>query len=388
MADLRRTLFAVSALVAMASHTVAQMAPAPMAPTPPDQASKLFIKLPRTYNTTDSMALGPDGRVIIAVPNYNNLSFAKQGRDSASSPARLAVLDTRTRSIRDWYLFKPEDLNPVTHQVAPMGVAFGPDGNLYFVDRESPYGKGALSRVMRVIVEHGRPVHVETVMEGGMGTNDLAWHNNRLYVTDAGMSSGPKTEPLVSGVYMFTLEELGHGPVKIQPYESRGAPDPHLIATFLSNHKVGAGADGITFDDANNLYIGVNEEGTVWKTALGPDGRPAAPFSEFARDFNMLSTDGMIFDRQRRRIYVADFLGNAVHAIDLQGHVVTLQKNGDADSITGQLDQPCALLLAGNSLLISNMDYIAAAPGSAVNATLNDDHAITSLDLGSANRSN
>ena len=37
----------------------------------------VFLVLPRTYNTTDSMALAPDGRVIVAVPNYNNLSFAK-----------------------------------------------------------------------------------------------------------------------------------------------------------------------------------------------------------------------------------------------------------------------------------------------------------------------
>jgi len=87
MVVLRRTLFALSVLAAMASQTVAQVAPAPMAPTPPDQAGKLFIELPRTYNTTDSMALGPHGRVIVAVPNYNNLSIAKQGRDSASSPA-------------------------------------------------------------------------------------------------------------------------------------------------------------------------------------------------------------------------------------------------------------------------------------------------------------
>jgi DNA-binding beta-propeller fold protein YncE len=334
------------------------------------------------------MTLAPDGRIIVAVPNYNNLSLAKQGGDSAAAPARLAVLDPMAGTIENWFDFKPADLSPVTHQIAPMGVAFGPDGNLYFVDRQSPYGKGALSRVMRVVVANGIPMRAETVIEGGIGTNDLIWHNKRLYVTDAGMTAGPKTENLVSGVYVFTFDEFNRGPVKIAPYEPHGVPDSHLIATFLSNHKVGAGADGITFDDANNLYIGVNEEGTVWKAPIGIDGRLAAPFSLFARDFNMLSTDGMIFDRLRRRIYVADFLGNAVHAIDLQGRVITLQKNGDADSSTGQLDQPCALLLLGNRILISNMDYFAAAPGSAVNITLNDEHAITSLDLGEATQTN
>jgi hypothetical protein len=372
--------FALGA-AAITTAVFAQTAPAPMSPTPPANASKLVLKLPRTYNTTDSMAHAPDGRIIVAVPNYNNLSFEKEGRPQAGSPARLAVYDPKSNTIRDWYVFKPQDLSPVTHRVAPMGVAFGPDGNLYFVDRQSPYGDGPLSRIVRIVVNNGEAVRAEVVMEGGIGTNDLVWHGDRLYVTDAGMTPGAKTEPLVSGVYAFTLDELTRGPVRIKPYRPTEAPDPHLIATFLSNHKVGAGADGITFDDANNIYIGVNEEGTVWKAPIGGDGRLTAPFTLFARDINMPSTDGMIFDAARRRIYVADFLGNAVHAIDLQGRVTTLQRNGDADSTTGLLDQPCAVLLLGNRLLISNMDYIAAAPGSAVNATLNDDHAITAIEL-------
>jgi len=345
-------------------------------------AGQPFIKLPRTYNTSDSMARMPDGRIILAVPNYNNLTLRKQGRAAAEAPARLAIVDPVHKTVHDWYRFRAQDLSPATGKVAPMGVAFGPDGNLYYVDRQTPYGSGANSRIGRIVVRDGKPVQNEIVVEGGIGTNDLAWYRDRLYVTDAGIRPGSGTSNTVSGVFMFTLDELQHGPVRIKPDPAReGAQDPHLIATFVSNGKAKTGADGIVFDDAGNLYIGVNEEGTIFRMSLDADGRPAGKPTLFARDPNLLSTDGMAFDARHRRLYVADFLGNAVHAVDMDGKVTTLQKNGDADSTSGKLDMPCALLLLGDQLIVSNMDYVSAAPGSAVNTTLNADHALTVLNV-------
>jgi len=345
-------------------------------------SGKPFLTLPRTYNTSDSMARMPDGRIVLAVPNYNNLTLHEQGRTSEEAPALLAIVDPVRKTVQDWYRFQPADLSPVTGKVAPMGVAFGPDGNLYYVDRQTPYREGAYSRVGRIVVQDGKPVRNEVVVEGGIGTNDLAWQQDRLYVTDAGIRPGSDKSNTVSGVFMFKLEELRHGPVRIKPNPAQeGARDPHLIETFVSNGKTRTGADGIAFDDAGNLYIGINEEGTIFRIALDANGLPSGTPVLFARAPELLSTDGMAFDAQRRRLYVADFLGNAVHEVDMNGNVTTLQKNGDADSTTGQLDMPCALLLLGDRLIVSNMDYVSAAPGRSVNATLNLDHALTALNV-------
>jgi DNA-binding beta-propeller fold protein YncE len=377
---MERTMRESSFLIAAGIFIVASLAPAASAQSPIIDGNETLVVLPSEYNTTDSMAMLPDGSIVLAVPNYNNLTLRKYGTHLRESPARLAILDPKRRTIRDWYVFQPNDLNPVTGKAAPMGVALGPDGNLYFVDRQMPFTKLLQSRIGRVVIKNGKPDHVEYVVDGSFAANDLVWHKDRLYVTDSVLvQPKSKTENIISAVYSFTLDELNGEPVHLVPYASN-IPDRHIMTTFVSNNKIGAGADGIAFDDKDNLYVGVIEEGTIYRIATHVDGSHDAPIV-FARDAQLLSTDGLSFDRERRQLYVADFLGNAIHAVSLDGKVTTLLRSGDGDSSRGDLDQPCAILQMGDDLLVSNMDYAGAAPGFSVNSRVHDVHAITSLRL-------
>jgi len=47
---------------------------------------------------------------------------------------------------------------------------------------------------------------------------------------------------------------------------------------------------------------------------------------------------------------------NAVHAVDMEGHVRTLQRNGDTDGADGSLDQPAEVIVRDNELIVVNMD--------------------------------
>lgn len=79
---------------------------------------------------------------------------------------------------------------------------------------------------------------------------------------------------------------------------------------------------------------------------------------------------------------MADFLGNAVHAIDTAGRVTTLQKNGDTTGDDGALDQPCEVILRGEDLIIVNMDMAWATPGLSVNSRVDRKNNLAVIDLG------
>ena len=70
-----------------------------------------------------------------------------------------------------------------------------------------------------------------------------------------------------------------------------------------------------------------------------------------------LSADGLKVDSKTGDIYIADFLGNAVHKVDGKtAKVTTIAKNGNTDGAGGALDKPSEVCLRGNRLYVSNID--------------------------------
>lgn len=303
-------------------------------PQPPAKA-ELLVDLPTDVcNTPDAMCLLGDGNVILSMPNFN---------DPKQPPLLMKITPENKAEI--FYKLPP---NPDTGKpFGPLGVCVAPSGDLYLADSqlEDP-GK---SRVVRIVVKDGKPADVVTVASGFTVSNAVIIRDGYLYVSETQIDA--KAKPAVSGIFRFKLGE--EGVVLKTPLTE----DPHLIATIeCFDEELPLGADGLCFDKQGNLYIGNFADGTVHKLTFDEEGKVASN-KIFAKADFMKSADGLFFDSVREKIYVADSRANAVQIVSLDGSVETLAKNGDTDGSDGGMDQPCEVLLRGEELIVSNMDW-------------------------------
>jgi len=329
------------------------------------QTAQLLLILPTAYNTPDGATLDSNGNIILSIPNFNNDHLIKAGKIKEASPAVMAKID-KNNKISTWYTFKQEDMHPETGKIGPMDAAFGPDGNLYIADMQIFWSGEHKSRLLRINMKDGQPVNMDVVVEGFIVANGVTWKGNTLFVSETILVHTPTTKegeakpPLKSGVYGFTLAELQNGLIELTPY-SEDAADKHLVVQFESSNRLGFGADGVTIDGQGNLYTSIVEDGVIYKTTLNGDNK-AVSTTNFASDKHMVSADGIVWNAVDNNIYVADFLGNGAHAVDMQGNVTTLHKNGDTDGADGSLDQPCEVIIRGKELILVNMDMAWAVP--------------------------
>ncbi|MBW1250640.1 SMP-30/gluconolactonase/LRE family protein [Pseudomonas tolaasii] len=372
----------VLAVAAALLSEVSLAADAPAHSTQP-QASRLLVDLGPQINTPDGLGIAPDGTLILSAPNFNNDHLLKQGLITRPAPPFMAAIDHQNK-VSHWYDFKASDLHPDTGHVGPMDNAFGPDGNLYVADMQVFFSKDHKSRILRINVKDGKATGVDVVAEGLIAANGLVWEGDTLYVTDSLLidpATQAKGAPLVSGVYALPLNEMQKDqPIKLKPYSPEAAEDSHLVKALTSSGKMGFGADGIVFDDKGHLFVSTIEDATIYDLTLNAQHK-AVDTKVFAQHSGMTSVDGMIFDPVRQMFYVADFLGNAVHAIDRTGHVTTLQKNGDTTGANGELDQPAEVIQRGNELVIVNMDMAWATPGLSVNTQVDTFNNLSVIDL-------
>ncbi|MBW1650002.1 MAG: SMP-30/gluconolactonase/LRE family protein [Deltaproteobacteria bacterium] len=320
---------------------------------------QLFMELPTKYNTPDGAALDNDGNIIMSIPNFNNEELLKEGKINKPSPPVMAKID-KNNNITTWYKFKKMDMHPETDKIGPMDAAFGPDGNLYVADMQIFWNGDHKSRLLRINIKNGAPINIDVVVEGFIVANGLTWKGNTLFVSETILEHMPKVKQnekkpnLISGVYAFSLDEMKQNAVQLEPY-NKNNPDKHLVATFKSSGRVGFGADGVTIDGDGNLYTAIVEDGVIYKTILDKQNLPIKT-ELFAKDTKMTSADGIVWNKTDNKIYIADFLGNAVHSLDMNGNIKTLHKNGDTDGSNGLLDEPCEVIIRGDELIIVNMD--------------------------------
>ncbi len=299
----------------------------------------LFLSLPDKCNTPDGMTLDPStGNIILACPNFNDTNY----------PGILMKIDPSNNVSQ--YFAMP--IHPETGRGCPMGLDFGPDGNLYIADNQYFYNKDHKSRLIRVVIENGKPVRAEVAVDGFKLSNAVIWKGDSVYVSDTFFDL--PDEPGASGIYRIKLSEMQKGTVQLKP----NATDPRLIARFTTAanpRNETAGADGMTFDSKGNLYTGNFGDGAFSKITFDKNGNVLSN-EILIKDPRMPCVDGIFCDLKTDEIYIADSEKNAIHIVTPQGDLRTLWINGDSDGSDGLLDQPCEPLIRGNELIIANFD--------------------------------
>jgi len=328
----------------------------------PLKKPELLVELPDHCNTPDGMCVLPDGSVIVSVPNFN---------DKKAPP--LLVKITKDNEVEDFLKLPP---HPETKRMGPMGIRPAPNGDLYLADNQlfhhrdgktSLYGK---SRLVRIKMKDGKPDGLVVVANGINVANAVAIHDGYVYLTETILV--PDSKPLKSGVFRFKLDEQD---VQMQTPLHK---DPHLILTLESTNPIPFGADGICFDKEGNLYVNLFADAVIRKIRLDKEGKVLSNVI-FAKAPFMKSCDGMDYDPRTNKIYVADLLGNAVHAVSMEGKVQTLAANGDTDGSDGQLDAPCEALVRGNTIVVANMDFV--VEGASVNTKFDKPYTISVIKL-------
>lgn len=192
----------------------------------------MFMLLPDYISTPDGMEIDKNGDLILSCPNFADLSMPS-----------CIVRITKDGKIRKWF---DVPLNPVTGEARSMGIAFGPDWDLYIVDNQGWTGLERLKfqgRILRVRM-NGDLIEKVTVVAYGMEhPNGIRIKDGYMYVTQSTMEKvHTENGKLMSCVYRFGLDEEN---VAI----TNTLEDKHIFATFITeNPACQYGVDGIVFD--------------------------------------------------------------------------------------------------------------------------------------------
>jgi len=339
---------------------------------PSDSRPKLFHRFGDFATNPDGMAIDKAGNLYIASPNFNNKAY----------PAVIVKFE-QAKGDRSSIWFVPP-AHPETGRGGPMGMEFGPDGNLYYADNQYFDNKNGKSRLMRVLVENGLPVRAECVVEGFNLSNAVRWRGNCVYVSDTffdvDRSFFGGKDKHQSGVYRIPMDAWKNGPVKLLPKKNADA-DPYCIAiceTTLNSRRDSAGADGVCFDKAGNLYVGNFGDGKLHRVSFSGDGRPNKPE---ILDTSTTCVDGICYDAKRDWVIITDSAANAVRYWDVKaGKMGLIWENGDCDGSDGLLDQPCEPFLVDDQLIIACFDM--PFPG-LKNQTFDNVNTMSVIDLSS-----
>lgn len=304
--------------------------------------SKLFALLPDYVATPDSMAIDGEGNLILSCPNFANPEL----------PGCVLKID-RERNITKWF---DVPVREDTQMARPMGIGFGPDGDLYLIDNQPWLEKPELirkGRLLRLRVEGNTVVKCTVVADNMEHPNGLRIRNGYIYVTQSKMElvKDPSGK-LVSCVYRFGLDEEN---IQI----TNTLADPHILCTFLThNSKDQYGVDGIEFDADGNLLIGNFGDGAVYKITFHDDGSVKSNEIWAQNPDELESTDGMIMD-EAGNLYIADFCANAIVKVSPDGKDVRrLAQSPDCTGWEGGLDQPGEPIIWEGRIIASCFDAV------------------------------
>ncbi|MBW8034468.1 MAG: hypothetical protein FVQ79_02050 [Planctomycetes bacterium] len=307
----------------------------------------IAVELAEKHNTPDGMVVDKDNNILLNIPNFSNQEF----------PAVIVKIDENDQLTEIYTLPKHAE----TGRCAPLGIDIGPNGNLYVADNQGFLGRtDNQSRLIRVNMKNGAPADDQILVTGIMQANAVSCTTDSVFVTDTNMATVEgKT---ISGVWRFRYDEFKGEPIVVAPYDAgKDEQDPHLVTMLVTrineNWWTNVGANGMAFGPDGTMYVCNFGEASVEEYKFG-DGGKVVSGKTLAQGHGMKSTDGLKVDPKTGDLYVADFIGNAVHKIDVKtGKVTTITQNeNNSGGVGGKLDKPSEVCIRGNKLYIANID--------------------------------
>ena len=247
------------------------------------QAKPAKIQMPPECTNPDGMAVDAKGRLAIAAPNGDR-----------KKPGAIFLLDEPGGVPRFWFAVEP---NPETGFAAPMGICFGPSGELYVCDCQ----QDCKGRLLCVTFENDRPAKTETVASGLENANGVKYLDGMLYLTQSYQTG--RTRPdrhSSSALYRF--------PATARNIRVANAGDDGgccIFTDYTVNRVKRGGLNGVAVSAGGIVYTGNYGDGIIWRLTPGAGG--AVPVAEkFA--VGLKSADGLCVDGDGN-LYVADMLG-------------------------------------------------------------------------------
>ena len=234
-----------------------------------------------------------------------------------------------------------------------LGVAVGSDGHIYLADCQFTDTCWGGSCLWRIVHEKGVPVRAEIAATGLNYPNGIAVKDDCLYVSDTIIKrEGPIT---TSGIIRFNVHEFKQGkPVHVEMKPS----DPHYLCDLTTDTTQGGfpfGANGITVDENNCLYV--TDFGTchIWKAVLDANDKVISCASLVdTKPFGFQTLDGAHYDPQEKVVWFADPLGKGIGGLRVEtGEVFVLARGG------GTLELPTDVARLGDKLysVSINIDF-------------------------------
>ncbi len=266
-------------------------------------ASAGTIQMPPSCTTPDGMAVDPAGRLVIAAPNNDH-----------SQPGAVFRLSEPGGTPEKWF---EVPAYAESGYASPMGVCFGPEGELYVCDNQ----KAGNGRLLRLTFKDDKIATCETIACGLENANGVKYLNGRLYMTQAFLRGIPaEGGALTSGLYMFSASDRN---VRV----SNTADDAQLVFRDVTAGRIKVGLNGVAVDSKGAIYVGNYGAGRVWKLTPGEDGRIAKSEVFVKPEAGVKTPDGLCVD-DKDNLYIADMHGDQAVRVSPSGEVKVVRKGG------------------------------------------------------------
>ncbi len=261
------------------------------------------LQMPPSCTTPDGMAIDPSGRLVIAAPNNNH-----------KQPGALFRLAEPGKNPEKWF---EVPAYAESGWSSPMGICFGPDGELYVCDNQKA-GKG---RLLRLTFKDDKVATCEVVACGLENANGVKYLKGKLYLTQAFLRKIPaENGALTSGLYMFDAKDRN---VRVTNTEA----DAQLVFKDTTEGRVKVGINGVAVDSKGHIFVGNYGASRVWKLTPGEDGRIAKKELFVKPEAGVKTPDGLCVDEDDN-LYIADMHGNQAVKVTPAGDVKVLKKGG------------------------------------------------------------